>query len=130
MRCTRLLAAAACALLLGAPGVARGEEAPATGQRTRPAPPVPRAAEPGETRLKNIRQLTFGGQNAEAYWSFDEKRLVFQTTRGAITADQIYVMDRDGKNSRMVSTGLGRTTCAYFLPGDERVLFASTHDGA
>jgi Tol biopolymer transport system component len=94
-----------------------------------PTAPVamPREVFPGETRLKNVRQLTFGGENAEAYWSFDEKRLVFQSTRPPFEADQIFVMGADGRDVRLVSTGLGRTTCAYFLPGDERILFSSTH---
>lgn len=89
----------------------------------------PDLAFPGEKRLRNIRQLTFGGENAEAYWSSDGKRLVFQSTRDDLKADQIFVMDADGGNVRRVSTGRGRTTCAYFLPGNERVLFASTHLG-
>lgn len=87
----------------------------------------PREALPGETRLGNIRQLTFGGENAEAYWSFDEKRLIFQSTRPPFTVDQIFTMNADGGNLKLVSTGKGRTTCAYFLPGDRRILYASTH---
>jgi len=94
---------------------------------TSPSVAVPREPFPGETRLRNVRQLTFGGENAEAYWSFDDRRLVFQSTRPPYEADQIFVMDADGRNVRLVSTGLGRTTCSYFLPGDERILFASTH---
>jgi len=93
-----------------------------------PNPPsVLRPTEPGEKHLAKLRQLTFGGQNAEAYWSFDEKRLIFQATRGPLKADQIFVMDPDGSNLSLVSTGKGRTTCAYFLPGDVRILYASTH---
>ena len=87
----------------------------------------PREALPQEKRLKNIRQLTFGGENAEAYWSFDEKRLIFQSTRPPFKADQIFVMNADGSGLKLVSTGKGRTTCAYFLPGDKRILYASTH---
>jgi len=81
----------------------------------------------GETHLKNIRQLTNGGENAEAYWSFDEKQLIFQSTRPPFTADQIFIMDADGSNLKLVSTGKGRTTCAYFLPGDKKIIYASTH---
>jgi Tol biopolymer transport system component len=92
-----------------------------------PAPSKPREPFADEGRFGALRQLTFGGQNAEAYWSFDETRLVFQATRGDMRADQIFVMRDDGSDVRMVSTGKGRTTCAYFLPGDERILFASTH---
>ena len=127
--CLVSLVAFAGTLMLGSATPSGAEESEAA-PRSRPVPPQPVPSLAGEKRLANIRQLTFGGQNAEAYWSFDETKLVFQSTRGAITADQIFVMDRDGKNPRMVSTGLGRTTCAYFMPGDERVLFASTHDGA
>jgi TolB protein len=83
--------------------------------------------EPGERHLSNIRQLTFGGENAEAYWSFDGRQIVFQSTRPPWKADQILLMNADGSDVRLVSTGKGRTTCAFFLPGDQRILFASTH---
>jgi Tol biopolymer transport system component len=79
-------------------------------------------------RLVNIRQLTFGGQNAEAYWSPDGRRLIFQSTRGGRGCDQIYIMEADGSNPRMVSTGKGRTTCGYFLPDGKQILYASTHE--
>jgi Tol biopolymer transport system component len=75
----------------------------------------------------NVHQLTSGGENAEAYWSPDGKRLVFQSTRGDSKCDQIYVMNADGSNQHMVSTGKGRTTCGYFLPDNEHILYASTH---
>lgn len=80
-----------------------------------------------EVRLQNVRQLTFEGENAEAYFSFDGKSLVFQSRRNRGDCDQIYTMDLSGGDRRLVSTGKGRCTCAYFLPGDRRVLFASTH---
>ena len=79
--------------------------------------------------LANIRQLTSGGQNAEAYWSPDGEELVFQSTRGEHRCDQIYVMKSDGSGVRMVSTGKGATTCGYFLPGGGEILFGSTHEG-
>ena len=82
---------------------------------------------PGERHLRNLRQLTFSGQNAEAYWSHDEERLVFQSTRPPYVADQIFTMAADGSDVRRVSTGKGRTTCSFFLPGDRRILYASTH---
>jgi len=84
----------------------------------------------GQTpRLDNIKQLTFGGQNAEAYWSPDGRQLIFQSTRDGHSCDQIYVMDAaDGSNVHMVSTGKGVTTCGYFLPDGEQVLYASTHE--
>ena len=83
----------------------------------------------GETHLANIRQLTSGGENAEAYFSFDQARLIFQSTRPPYGCDQIFTMTIEGRDTRLVSTGKGRTTCGYFLPGDSRILFSSTHEG-
>ncbi len=80
--------------------------------------------------LGEIRQLTFGGQNAEAYFSPDGKRLVFQSTRDGLQCDQIFVMNGDGSGLRMVSTGQGRTTCGYFLPDNKHIVYASTHEAA
>jgi TolB protein len=80
-----------------------------------------------EEHLANIRQLTFGGENAEAYFSFDESRLIYQSSRDSFPCDQEFVLDLGSGASTLVSTGRGRTTCGYFLPGDERILFASTH---
>ena len=91
----------------------------------------------GESHLRNIKQLTFGGNNAEAYWSFDSKQLVFQSDWEEINSqgcDQIYVMNADGSalnggnQYQLVSTGLGRTTCAFFLKGDKKIVYASTHE--
>lgn len=89
---------------------------------------------PEETHFASLRQLTNGGDNAEAYWSFDDTRLAFQATRDEWSAscDQIFVYDlmKDsgvGARPSMVSTGKGRTTCSYFLPGNQEVLYASTH---
>src|SRR5215470_3470342 len=84
---------------------------------------------PGEKHLKNIKQLTFGGENAEAYFSFDGKQLIFQSKRDGRACDQIYRMNIDGSNVRMVSDGDGRTTCSYFFKGGKRVLYASTFGG-
>ncbi|KPK29047.1 MAG: hypothetical protein AMJ61_00135 [Desulfobacterales bacterium SG8_35_2] len=81
----------------------------------------------GEKHLKNLKMLTDEGENAEAYLSFDEQQLIFQTTSGGLKCDQIFTMDIDGRDKRMVSTGKGRTTCAYYLPGDLAVVYASTH---
>jgi Tol biopolymer transport system component len=85
------------------------------------------APEPGERHFARIRQLTFGGENAEAYFSHDGRRLIFQSTRGGRPCDQQYVMDVDGSNVHRVSTGFGKTTCGYFFDGDRRIFFASTH---
>ncbi len=86
---------------------------------------------PGEKHLTHILQLTSipGGENAEAYFSFDQKKLVFQSTRPPFECDQIFTMNLDGSDVKLVSTGKGRTTCGYFLPGDRRILFSSTHEG-
>src|SRR6267143_4735169 len=85
---------------------------------------------PQEKHLRNIRQLTFGGENAEAYFSADGKKLTFQSTRDGRECDQIYTMNIDGSDVRLVSTGEGRTTCAYFFPNGKRILYSSTHLGA
>jgi TolB protein len=77
--------------------------------------------------LSNTRQLTKSGENAEAYWAPDSKRLIFQSTRDNLKCDQIFVMNADGSDQHMVSTGKGRTTCGYFLPDNEHILYASTH---
>jgi Tol biopolymer transport system component len=90
----------------------------------------------GEEHFKHLRQLTFGGDNAEAYWSFDDTYIVFQATnpKWGDECDQIYYFNwqtDDIINGRpfMVSTGSGRTTCSYFLPGDSLIIYASTHMG-
>lgn len=84
----------------------------------------------GERHLKNIRQITFGGENAEAYFSSDSKQLIFQSKRDGRGCDQIYSMNIDGSNTKMVSNGDGRTTCSFFFKGGKKVLYASTHGGA
>jgi Tol biopolymer transport system component len=81
----------------------------------------------GEKHFASIRQLTFGGQNAEGYFSFDETKLIFQSTRGDFKCDQEFIMDLASGDTRLVSTGKGRTTCGYFFPTDKKILYASTH---
>ncbi len=88
--------------------------------------PAP-ASTPAERHLRNIRQLTFGGENAEAYFSPDGTRVIFQSTREGSPCDQIFTMKIDGTDVKRVSTGTGRTTCGYFYPGGKDILFASTH---
>jgi len=91
-----------------------------------------------EKHLKNIQQLTYGGDNAEAYFSFDGKNLAFQSNNPAwdLKCDQIFNLNikKASKDTTyrptMISTGLGRTTCAYFMPGDKQILYASTHLGS
>lgn len=80
----------------------------------------------GEKHLKNIRMLTDKGENAEAYLSFDEQKLIFQSNNGDLPCDQIFEMNIDGNNKIMVSNGEGKTTCSYFLPGDTAIIYAST----
>ena len=97
-----------------------------------PDQPVPTPAPasllaPGEERfLANVRQLTFGGQNAEAYWSADGERLIFQSNAGNLPCDQIFTMKADGSDRRRVSNGEGKTTCSYFFPSGDRILYGST----
>jgi Tol biopolymer transport system component len=83
---------------------------------------------PGEEKfLANIRQLTFGGQNAEAYWSADGQRIIFQSNdEGRLPCDQIFVINADGSGKTMVSNGKGKTTCSYFFPSGDRILYGST----
>src|SRR5215467_540110 len=85
---------------------------------------------PKEVHLRNIRQLTSGGENAEAYFSLDGQKIIFQSTREPYKCDQIFTMNRDGSNVKLVSTGKGRTTCGYFTPDGKRIIYASTHLGS
>lgn len=113
-------------------------------QDTEKKPEAPTVGAKSERHLRNIRQLTFGRQNAEAYFSFDGGKLIFQSTNNwakdtfaealapaemPLGCYQMYVMDLDSEKIRMVSTGVGMTTCGYFFPGNRRVLFSSTHLG-
>lgn len=80
--------------------------------------------------LSNLHQLTHGGQNAEAYWSPDGNRLIFQSARDGHDCDAMYIMNAaDGSNLHMVSNGKGVTTCGYFLGDNKHIVYASTHEG-
>ena len=90
----------------------------------------------GEKHFRNVRQLTFGGDNAEAYWSYDGKHIIFQRTnpKEGLNCDQIFI-GKVPENAnepfvyKQVSSGKGRTTCAYFLPDGKHIIYASTHKG-
>lgn len=93
---------------------------------------------PQEAHFKNVRQLTFGGDNAEAYWSFDSKMVSFQSNnkQWGLQCDQIFYMPVEGvylseagTKPPLISTGLGRTTCSFFMPGNKTILYGSTHLG-
>jgi TolB protein len=105
----------------------------AAAAQTPPSPPAPVSLlHPEEVHLRNLRQLTFGGENAEAYWSPDGRQLIYQHRGDGVPCDQQFVLDvgsgasPDGAGRR-VSNGKGRTTCGYFYEAGRRVLFASTH---
>ena len=86
---------------------------------------------PQEKHLVNVRQLTFGGDNAEAYFSFDNSMLVFQATNKEWDAecDQIFYSRIDSFVPKRISSNMGRTTCSYFLPGNQSIVYASTYPG-
>jgi TolB protein len=116
-----VLAAALLSVLGAATAAAWADRRPAGGG------PLPGLQDVREVHLRNVRKLTHGGENAEAYFSFDGRRLVFQSRRDGLRADQIFIMGAEGQDPRRISTGQGRTTCAFFLPGDQEVIFSSTH---
>ena len=89
----------------------------------------------GEKHFKNIQQITFGGDNAEAYWSFDDNKIIFQSNNKdwGVECDQMFLMNVgetfESKIPPMLSTGKGRTTCSYFLPDNKHIIYSSTHEG-
>ncbi|HEY6035543.1 MAG TPA: M20/M25/M40 family metallo-hydrolase [Kofleriaceae bacterium] len=87
-------------------------------------------ATPEERHFKDLKQITFGGDNAEAYWSFGGDRLIFQTNHKPYKCDQIEMMPATGGPAKPISTGKGRTTCSYFLKGDQEIIYASTHEAS
>jgi Tol biopolymer transport system component len=116
-RCPRAVALALTAALAAAVAFSEGETA------------GPAVIHPGETHLRNLRQLTFGGQNAEGYWSPDGTRIVYQGMNEdeGVMCDQQYVLEVATGKSRRVSTGRGRVTCGFFHDGGDRILYATTH---
>jgi Tol biopolymer transport system component len=81
----------------------------------------------GESHFRNVRQLTAGGENAEAYWAFDGSKLIYQARKSGMECDQIFVLDPMTAETSMVSNGEGRTTCSYFYPSGDEILYSSTH---
>jgi Tol biopolymer transport system component len=82
-----------------------------------------------ERHFGSLTQLTFAGQNAEAYWSTNDEFIMFQATPREAGCDQQYTMRPDGSDLRLVSTGTGRTTCGYYFPGNDKIVYGSTHLG-
>ena len=85
-----------------------------------------------DLHMSNMTQLTFEGDNGEAYFSFDGERLIYQSNRGGYQCDKIWIMNIDGSGKHMVSPDHGAHTCAFFFPGGRPLVFASTShlDGA
>lgn len=108
-------------------GAGSGGDPEATHETGEPGNDSDALTDPREVHLTNVRQLTFDGQNAEAYFSFDGSKLVFQRTPREGGCDQIYSMNLDGSEQELVSTGDGRTTCSYYYPSGDRILYSSTH---
>ncbi len=109
------------ALILLTSGASRAAE---------PAAPDTALLFPGEKHFAHVRQITFGGQNAEAYYSADGSRFSFQSTREGWDCDQIYTMNADGSAVTRVSNGRGRCTCSFLSPDGRRLIYASTFEGA
>lgn len=128
--------AAAAAATNAAPGPGQAGAPPAAAGHGHGGPPPPPAVlHPSERHLRNLRQLTFGGENAEAYWSFDGGRLSMQSTTAADRCDQIYTLEvpsgpgASGAPARPLvplSAGHGRNTCSFFFPDGARVIFSAT----
>jgi TolB protein len=116
------MSAFACGRQAASPEPTAEAETVAAAQLPRTIQPDPR-----EIHLSELHMLTDGGENAEAYFSFGGDRLIFQSTRPPYDCDQIFSMKLEGSDLQLVSTGTGRTTCAYYYPDDEWVLYASTH---
>ena len=110
-----------------AAGACGPQEAEQAASETSQASTAESLALPGESHLRNVRQLTFGGDNAEAYYSFDGTKLIYQHRATTEECDQIYILDIATAESHRVSNGEGRTTCSYFYPSGDQIIYASTH---
>lgn len=123
-------ASAACATEPAAadmPPAAATSPAADTASAFRSGQDVSHLIRPGEKHFKRLWQITNGGENAEAYWSYDGKDLILQATVRGAECDQIYIVPATGGEMKLVSTGKGRCTCSYFFPGDREIVFSSTH---
>lgn len=109
-------------------GLTALHQEPANGTRLNQPDNRPVAGDSREVHLSNLRQLTFGGQNAEAYWNLDGTKITYQTKQPQFPDEQIFTMNADGSNKTLISTGKGRCTCSYFTPDSAAVYFSSTHE--
>jgi len=111
-------------------GTAHGQSAPAASAHEHHGPPLagPAVIHPEERHFRNLRQLTFDGQNAEGYWSPDGTQIIYQrmSEDAGIPCDQEFVVDLATGKSHRVSTGKGRTTCGYFFDDGQKVFYGST----
>lgn len=125
----RMLTLVALSVVAVSGCASEGDDTPpeATGPAANLAGEGVQLAYAGETHLANVRQLTAGGENAEAYWAFDGSKLIYQARKPGAECDQIFVLDPRTAETHMVSTGEGRTTCSYFYPGGDQILYSSTH---
>jgi TolB protein len=121
--------AAALLFAVSATAIACGSNEPPPVPQSVQGKPAPSLTLPEEAHLANVKQLTTSGENAEAYFSFDGTKISFQHT-GEFKCDQIYTMNIDGTDRKLVSTGKGRTTCSHFLPDGRSIVYASTHLGS
>jgi Tol biopolymer transport system component len=131
-----MMSRARCALTaLTIAGCAGTDAAPSKAPKAAPGVPIPTASPvPGEGHLADVKQLTLGGENAEAYWAWSGRELILQARTGEADCDRIYRMPLPANLSTVpsvvpVSNGQGATTCSYFMPGDQSVIYASTHLG-
>src|SRR5215468_9670143 len=129
---SRLITCALALLAACCPPEAAKKPAVSTVQQPQagPKPEVKELAVDGETHLRNLHALTFGADNAEAYWAFGGDRLIMQTNHAPYKCDQIEEIPVAGGPAKLVSTGKGRTTCSYFLKGDKEIIYASTHESS